>query len=126
MRNLIVPAPPAALSPEMFLVLQLCVMNKPLFPNLKTPALACQRGVHPIHPLFLSPQTIAISFANISPGLPKAMIASMITTLQTLCPNLQEIFLSSLPRDLMIIAAVSGMVLASNQDTLQLFHVDAC
>jgi len=58
------------------------------------------------------------------PGLPEATIASTITTLPTRCPNLQEIFLSSLPKDPMVAAAVSGMVLAINKNTLRFFCVD--
>ena len=124
MRHLIQPTLPATLCPEVLSVLQLCVINEPLFPNLKT-LLLWRLNVEsvPFIPLFLSPRTTVVSFGKFASGIPKAMIASMITTLQTQCPNLQEIFLS-LSRDPMVVAAVSGMVLTNNQNTLQRFHVD--
>jgi len=117
--------PPAALSPEVFSVLQLCVINGPLFPNLKA-LLLWRVNVEsiPFIPLFLSPRIIAISMGHFAPGLPEAMVASMITTLQTQCPNLQQISLSPLSRDPMVAAAVSGLVLASNRNALRIFCAD--
>ena len=49
----------------------------------------------------------------------------MVATFPTLCPNLQEISLKCLPRDPIITAAVSGMILASNRNTLQCLRVDS-
>ena len=53
------------------------------------------------------------------------MIASTVTALQTLCPDLQAIGLYSLPRDPMITAAVSGMLLVMNRNALQELYVDS-
>jgi len=125
MRNLAEPTPPAALSPEMFSVLQLCAINEPLFPKLKTLLLwRVDVETIPFIPLFLSRRAISINLGNFAPGLPEAMIASMITTLQTQCPNLLEIILFSLPEDPMVVAAVSGTVIANNQNTLRCVRVD--
>ena len=54
------------------------------------------------------------------------MVASAIASLPTLCPNLQAISLDLLPVDSpTVTAAVSGMLLAIDQDILQEFHVDS-
>ena len=53
------------------------------------------------------------------------MVALMITTLPTLCPNLQLIILPELPRDPMITAAVSGITLVINRNSLQELNVDS-
>jgi len=126
MRKLLEPTPPVALSPEVLSVLQLCVVNEPLFPNLKT-LLLWDVGVEsiPFIPLFLSPRTTIISIGFTESDFPKALVASVITTLPTRCPNLQEITLSSLPSDQMVDAAVSEVLLASNRNTLRRFRVDS-
>ena len=49
----------------------------------------------------------------------------MITAFPKLCPNLHDIGLIGLPRDSMITVAVSELVLTTNQNTLQYFHVDS-
>ena len=49
----------------------------------------------------------------------------MVTTVPTLCPNLQALSLYSLPRDPMITAAISEMLLVTNRNTLQQFRVDS-
>ena len=49
----------------------------------------------------------------------------MVTTLPTLCPNLQAISLHHLPRDPIIAATVSGMFLATNRNNLQVFRVSS-
>jgi len=53
------------------------------------------------------------------------MIASMITTLPTLCPDLHKIALYGLPKSSMITAAVSGVLLITNRNNLQGFRVDS-
>lgn len=75
-------------------------------------------------PLFLSPRTtvIDIGFAGSSPAL---MVASMIDTFSTLCPNLLEITLRRSPINQAITAAVSNMLLACNPDALRKFEVDS-
>ena len=52
------------------------------------------------------------------------MITSTVTALPTLCPNLQSIGFYSLPKD-SIAAAVSGMLLVTNWNTLQHTYVDS-
>jgi len=112
------------LSSELFPILQLCVGDGHLLPNLKTLKLWKIVGpVVPFVPLFLSPRTTSIRLCF--RRIPKAVVASVITTVPTLCPRLQVIRLRYLPKDPMIIAAVSRMVLAANQNTLQQFHVDS-
>ena len=53
------------------------------------------------------------------------MIASTITTLPKLCPDLQEIALSNLPRSPVITLAVSRMLLVTNRNTLREFRADS-
>lgn len=97
-------------------VLQLCAIDKPLFPNLKTLRLwGIMEEFIPFIPSFLSPRTTAIDITLQRTNPPKEIVASVIATLPTLCPNLQRITLSSLPREPMITVAASGTFLASNQ-----------
>jgi len=113
------------LSLEVFPVMQLCTINKPLLPNLKTLDLwEIEGSFIPFIPLFLSPRItfIVLKFESDSP---KAVVASMIATVPTLCPNLQAITLRALPRDPMITAAVSGIPLVANGNTFQTFRVDS-
>jgi hypothetical protein len=104
-----------------------CAINEPLFPNLKSLDLWSRIGeVISFIPSFLSPTTttVSIRFTGYN-NPPNAAIASMITTLPTLCPNLQKIGLYILPRDPIIAAAVSKFLLTANRDTLRHFHVDS-
>ena len=112
-------------SPEVFSVIQLWTINEPLFPNLKTLDLwGIKASFIPFVPMFLSPRTTTIELTFLS-NLPKAMVASTITTLPRLCPNLQSILLGTLPRDPMITAAVSGMLLATDRNALREFDVNS-
>jgi len=105
--------------------MQLCAINEPFFPNLKTFDWWGIGESHiPFIPLFLSPRTTHISLIFES-GSPVTMVASMITILPTLCPNLQVINFCHLPRDPMITAAVSRMFLATNRNSLQEFGADS-
>ena len=113
------------LSPEVFSVLQFYAANEPLLPNMRTLDLwYISRETISFIPFLLSPRITIISIVGFGSQIPKATVASMIATFPKLCPNLQEITLYSLPRDPMTAAALSGMVLASNRNTLQCFHVD--
>ena len=114
------------LSSEVFSVLQLHAISEPLFPHLKTLEWwgAARKSI-PFIPLFLSPRTTIITIAFIPYYSPVAMVAPMVTAFPTLCPNLQEITFIFTPRDPIINAAVSGMLLASNRDTLQCFDADS-
>ena len=115
---------PTDLSSEALLALQLCFIDEPLLPNLKT--LECL-GVPtlsvPSIPLFLSPRVTSISLGFVAP--PKAIVASTISSLPTLCPDLHKITLLFLPKDPMITVAVSELLLAINRNNLQKFHVDS-
>jgi len=113
-------------STEVLSVLRFRTIDRPLFPSLKMLDLSSVPGSFiPFIPLFLSSKTTAIDITFSASEAPKAVIASMVTTLPTLCPNLQIISLENLPRDPDITAAVSGMLLATNQNTLRSFHVDS-
>jgi hypothetical protein len=127
MRTLVEPGNVNSLSSEVSAVLQFCAINTPLFPNLKSLRLQATTGEFiPFIPLFLSPRTTDISIEFAANDPPKAVpIASMVTTFPTLCPNLQLISLSLLPRDPIITAAISELLLTTNQEALQHFHVDS-
>jgi len=116
---------PDFLSLEVFLVMQHCTINKPLFPNLKALRLWDIEGMSiQFIPFFLSPSTTSISLSFKS-NLPEAMIASTITILPILCPNLQAISLETLQTAMMITTAISGMLLVTNRNTLQELDVDS-
>lgn len=68
--------------------------------------------------------TTVIDIELIPSNLPEAVTASMITTLPTLCPNLQRVRLCPLPRGPAITAAVSELLI-TDQDTIRSFHVDS-
>ena len=110
---------------EVLSVIQLWTTNEPLFTNMKILHLwEVKEWFIPFIPLVLSPRTISV-LLRFESDLPEAMVASMITALPTLCPNLQSIALYSLPRDSMITAVVSRIPLITNQNTLQRLCVDS-
>ena len=116
---------PDSPSPETLSDIQLCTANEPLLPNLKTLILAGVQGWFvPFIPLFLSPITTSV-FLSFGSNLPEVMVASMITTLPTLCPDLHTIALYGLPGNSMITTAVSGMLLVTNRNNLQGFRADS-
>lgn len=53
------------------------------------------------------------------------MVASMLTTFPTLCPDLEKTGLHRLPKDPMITAAASEFLLATNRNILQSLDVDS-
>ena len=117
---------PKTLSSEVYSAMQLYTINEPLLPNLTTLKLGrVEKSFISFIPLFLSPTTTSISFGFDAPLPPKFVVASMIINLPTLCPNLQDINLFSLPRDPMITTAVSRMVCSANRNALRNFHVDS-
>ena len=117
---------PHILSLEVFSALHPWAIDEPLFPNLRTLRLWLVSGkfVPYIH-LFLSPRTTIIGITFVESDPPKAMGISVVTAFPALCPNLQKINLLHLPRNSAVTAAVSGMILASNQNTLQYVDVDS-
>ena len=114
------------LSSEVFPVLQLYAIREPMFPNLKTLGLWSVSGKSvPFIPLFFSPRIIAINIAFIRSDSPAAMVAPMVAALPTLCPNLQEILLGSLPREPMITPAASEMLIANSRNALRTVFVNS-
>ena len=114
---------PTTPSVEVLSAMQLRNISEPLFPNLiSLSLLRIQESFIPFILLFLSPRTtsVYIGFGSIPTG---SVIASMITTLPTLCPNLQRVTFCSLPKDPVITTAISGMLLATNRKTLQRWRV---
>lgn len=111
-------------SPQLLWILQFRARNEPLLPNLKTLELGCIPGdCLPFIPLFLSPRTTTIDLAFSRFNLCEFSTASMITALPTLSPSLRVIRMVGLPTDEIITAAVSELVLNTNQNTLRDFHV---
>jgi len=122
MRELSRSITPDCQSPEVLSVMQLFTIKEPLLPNLKTLKLwGIKQYSIPFIPLFLSQRTTSITLGFES-NLPEATVASMITTLPTLCPDLQAIYLQNIPRNPMVITAVSRMLLVTNRNTLQEYH----
>ena len=80
--------------------------------------------VYTIHPLVLSTRITSITLGFKS-DLPEAMIASTITTLPRLCPDLQAIDFYDPPRNPATTAAISGMLLVTNREVLQEFCADS-
>ena len=114
------------LSSEVFSVLEHCAISKPLFPHLKTLELWRVTGkTIPLIHLFLSPRTTIVKLIFKQSECPTAMVASMVTAFPILCPNLQEIGFDSIPRDPVITAAVSGMLLTNDPNTLRFVNVDS-
>jgi len=115
-------------SSEFFSAIQLYAIDEPLLPNLKTLRLVKIKGWFiPFIPLFLSQRTTSVTL-GFGPSLqPEAtrMIASVITTLPTLCLDLQTICLYCLPSGSIITAIVSNMLLNTNRNTLQRFCVES-
>jgi len=112
------------MSSEVFPVLQLRAIDEPLFPNLETLGPWRPGDSVPFIPLLFSPRTTVIKIMKFESNLPKSIVASMITTIPTVCPNLQKITLLSLSRYQMITAAVSSMLLSSNRNALRRLHLD--
>ena len=115
------PLPPLS---KTFIVSQSDIFGEPLFPNLKSLTLVnVTDDLVPLIPLFLSPGVTSIDL-TFKLSFPGEEAASAVTTLPTLCPNLQAISLQSLPRDPIIITAVSEMLLVTNRNILQ--QLDLC
>jgi len=109
---------------DILLTLQLRTANEPFLPRLKT--FECEEVTVefiPFIPLFLSPKTVVITvrFAEDSPTV---AVASTISRFPVLCPDLAYVTLKGIPRDPVIIDAVSEMLLACNRDSLEAFCVD--
>jgi len=113
------------LSDEAISVLELYAAKEPFFPNMRVlDLLPCGKDI-PLIRLFLSPRTTTVRMGFREPDICNEMVVSMITALQTLCPNLQDITLHPIQRYPIITAAVSALLLTSNRDTLRCFRVDS-
>ena len=95
-------------------VLQRRAFNEPLLPNLKSLKLddVAENFVFFI-PLLLPPRITSIDL-TVGSNFPEGVVVSMVITFPRLCPNLRRISLSSIPRDPMITAATSEMLLVTN------------
>ena len=114
-----------SMTPEVLLALQLRTTNKPFLPRLKT--FQCTDATEafiPFIPLLLSPKTIEITIA-FAQGSPTVAVASVISRFSSLCPDLEYINLTDLPKNSVITDAVSEMVLGCNRDCLRVFQVDS-
>ena len=113
------------LTSEILLALQFRTANEPFLPRLKR--FECKEPTEafiPFIPFFLSPTTIEIDITFRS-DTPTMIVAPVIGRLSTLCPELNFVTLKDLGRDPVITDAVSEMLLACNQDSLQTFFVDS-
>ena len=98
---------------DVLLVLQLRTGNDPLFPKLGT--FECEGATEafiPLAPSFLSPKTTPtrIKFAVES-------LDPMIVRSPTSCPHIKWLCLYPLPRNPVIVEAVSEMLISRNQNT---------
>jgi len=112
------------LTSDILLAVQLRSVHGPWLPRLESFECEGVTGAFiPFVPLFLSSKTtqVTIGFAEDSPAV---AIATLITKFPTLCPDLYFVALSDLPKDLVIIEAVSEVLLACNRDTLRVFCAD--
>jgi len=125
MRELHEMGTPDPLPPKVISVLRPHAIDEPLLPNLGLLYLSGVTWFIPFISLLLSPRTTTIHLVFPPSDNFVMTIAATVTAFPTLCPNLQVISLRALPRDPLITAAVSKMLLATNRNTLQKFLVDS-
>ena len=124
MRKIVVDTSEDIVSSDVLLALHLRTVNDPWLPRLRE--FGCMEATEVFIPfihLFLNPETTAIDI-GFAEDIATVVVAPTISSLSTLCPNLESIGLGGLPRDPVITEAVSEMLLACNRDTLEVFHVD--
>ena len=104
---------------ETLLALQLYIAKNPSPPVEEFLLRTCQRVVDSMDLLILSPPTteIDISFARYPP---LTAVASVISVLPTISPNLKQIDVNDLGRHPVIIEAALRMLLACNRNSFQL------
>jgi len=113
------------ISSDIVPILELYAANDPWLPRLETFEFeGATEAFIPFVPLLLSPKTTEI-YVQFVRGTSTMVVASMITGLSKLCPDLERITLRNLPRDPIITEAASDLLLACNRDTLQAFCVDS-
>ena len=125
MRKLTVDASRDPVTSDVLFVLQVRTIKEPFLPKLKT--FKCENadeGFIPFIPTLLSrtATSIDIEFTEDTPTL---TVASIVTRLSILCPDLEYIILNDLPKDPAITEAVSEMLLACNRNALQCFYADS-
>ena len=105
-------------------VLLFSAPSEPPFPKLEELGLSpvTQESL-PFISLFLSTRITTIFLRFSGPDLDITTIASTIAAVSTSCPNLHRIHLHCLPRDPMIISAVSELALNANPRTLEHSYV---
>lgn len=99
MRKLKVNVDEDSITPEILLPLQLRTANEPFLPSLENFGCENTSGAFiPFIPLFLSPQTteISIVFDEESPTM---AVASIISMIPSLCPNLERVTMKNLERN---------------------------
>ena len=121
-RTLKVDASKDLITPNVLSVLQLRTGSEPLLPRLGT--FECERATEafiPFIPLLISSETVDINvgFSVITSRI--VSVASTIVRLPILCPNIQSLVLHNLPRNSVIVEAVSEMLISCNRDTLRVF-----
>ena len=117
--------PDGAMTPDVLLALRLRTGSEPLLPRLKK--FYCGEPTEaflPFLPLFLSLKTTKI-FIAFDQDYSTIAVASTISRLSTLCPDLERISLIDLPRNSVITNAVSEMVLGCNPNSLRELHVES-
>ena len=108
----------ATLSSQVFLV---SPSDGPLFPCLETLAWSdAPRELVRIIPWIISPRTTTVDLTFSDPEA-----APTIAEFPALCPNLSKISFRCLPRNSIITAAVSRMLLSTNENTLRYLNVDS-
>ena len=125
MRTLKVDTAQDPVTSDILFVLQLHATNGPLLPELED--FDCEGATMafiPFIPSLLSHKTTSLDI-EFAEGSPTVIVASMITRLPMLCPNLERINLNCLPRDPIITEAASELLLSCNRDFLQWFCVDS-
>ena len=126
MRQLKVDTAKDPVSLDIIMTLQLRTANDPWLPRLES--FECRQTTKafiPFIPLLLSPKTTKIKIDFAKDQAPMVAVASIIARLPKLCPDLESITLSDLPRDPVITEAASEMLLTCNRDAIQKFYVDS-
>ena len=117
--------PDGAMTPDILLALRVHTGNEPLLPRLKK--FYCgdpTEAFIPFIPLLLSPKIVKI-FIAFAQYYPTIAVASAISRLSTLCPDLERISLIDLPRNSVITNVVSEMILGCNPNSLRELHVES-
>lgn len=120
MRTLKLTGGPYRLPPHVFAPLQYLASNEPLLPRIKALYLwFFAAEFAPLIPSCISPGTASLSIDFDDSNLTVASIAMTITAIQARCPDLRKIAFFGLPRDQIITAAVTKLLVTTNQNALR-------